>query len=140
MAKYINRIDFCSASLLTSMLVFPPSQDAVITGDAVWKEIPIADLGSLEVSEELEDGQRIFTSKVTAVLCSEFEVPTAPIALRLTLTDGSQVIVGTANRPYPETILSISRGNKASEQSAQTLQTTWKAPCPALNLLINESD
>jgi len=136
---YINRIAFCSASLLTSALVFPPTSQAVVSGDTTFKEIPTAGLSSLEVSEELKDGQRVFTSKLTATLCGEFAVPAAPIALALYLTDGAQMLLGTSARPFPIVAVSLKRPEKAGSQSAYTLTATWTAPTPALNMTTNSA-
>lgn len=133
---FINRIDFCSASLLTSALVFPPTSQVIVPEDALaqMKEIPTAALSSLEVSEEVIDGQRVFTSKLTATLCKEFAVPAAPIALLMWLTDGTRLLMGTSARPFPAVAVSLKRPDKASSQSAHTLTATWTAPVPALSV------
>jgi len=131
---FINRIAFCSASLLTSALVFPPSSQVVLSADLATKDLPLAGLAALEVSEEMKDGQRIFTSKLTATLCEEFEPPAAPIALLMRLTDGSRLLLGTSARPFPIVAMSLKRPEKASSQSACTLTATWTAPTPALKI------
>lgn len=97
MVKYITSVEWCEASHLTPVSIFPPTAQAVVSDD-----IPFAEL---------------------------------PIALRLTLTDGSQLIMGTSTRPFPLTTVTTKRPDKSSEQSAQTLTSTWTAPSPALEVV-----
>lgn len=135
MVRYINRIDYCSAQLLTPVVNFPPAQTAYATSYLPFENLPLAALAALEVSEEIQDGERVFTSKLTAVLKCSFDVPSRPIALRLTCTDGTQLPLGTSRRPFPLATVTIAHPNKASEQSAYTLTATWTAPTPALTLV-----
>lgn len=134
MIRYINRLAYCSAQLLSPVVVFPSSSAAYSTGYLPFEDLPLAALASLEVSEEMQDGERVFTSKLTAVLKCPFDVPTKPIALRLTCTDGTTLILGTAERPFPLSSVSVAHPEKASERSAYTLNVTWTAPTPALVL------
>lgn len=134
MVAFITALQYCAASQLTGVQAFPPSSVAIVSGLPDLKDLPIAGLASLEVSEETQDGQRIFTSKLTATLCGTFDAPTAPIALLATLTDGTRMLLGTSSRPFPLTTITTKRPDKASEQSAQTLTCTWTAPTPALEV------
>lgn len=134
MVRYINKLAVCSAQHLSPLVAFPPSSAAYSTGYLPFEDLPLAALASLEVTEEMQDGERVFTSKVTAVLKCPYDVPTKPIALRLTCTDGATLIVGTASRPFPVTTVSVAHPEKASERSAYTLGATWTAPTPALVL------
>lgn len=127
---YVNRIETCAARHASVVTVWPPSPEGVVSGFMPLIELPLSGLAQLEVSREVSDGLSLFTSKLTAVMACPVDEPVEPQVLRLTLTDGSQLYLGTSARPFPTVSLSTSRPSKASEQSAQTLTAEWVAPMP----------
>jgi len=131
--KFVRRLEVLPARHLSPLVALPPLGEAVQTGHWPLTQLPLATLASVEVTEDIENGLRQFTTKVTAALRCHYEVPTVPVALVLTLTDGSQLIVGTASRPFPVVTVTVTRPDKASSQSCETLTATWTAPTPALS-------
>lgn len=136
MIKYITSLSYISAALLGRVLIYP-AESLAVQGSLYlpFNALALATLAKLEVSETLTDGESIYTSKLTAPLCKPFLIPRQPIALRLDLTDGTRLLLGTASRPYPLTTLALTHPDQPADQSAQTLTVEWQSPLPPLTLL-----
>ena len=63
--------------------------------------LPIVGLAALETSEEVEDGVRLHTTKLTAMLEETFVFPERPVAILASSVNGSCFLIGTAHQPYP---------------------------------------
>jgi hypothetical protein len=79
-----------------------------------WREVPIVGLAALETGDELDNGVRLHTQKLTATLETEYVFPQSPTAFFITAVNGMQYLLGTSNAPFPliqqNTILSSNAG------------------------------
>lgn len=122
MILHINRIECCAASLLDGLLVIQSASSAIPPNLIPWREIPIAVLATLEVTEEVDSGVRLFQSKLTATLCGQrAALPDGPLAFRLTSVSGYTYLLGTHRHPYPLTAQEVRLPSSPAEPSIVTL-------------------
>ena len=98
---YIKKIEYCAAYHLKRAIILPAQAIALVREPMPWQELPLVGLASLEVTNEVDNGVRIYTSKLTATLCKPFLHPKRPSTFRLTDVQGKQYLLGTAQSPYP---------------------------------------
>ena len=82
-----------------------------------WREVPIVGLAALETGDELDNGVRLHTQKLTATLETEYVFPQSSTVFLITAVNGMQYLIGTAEAPFPliqqNTILSSNAGENA---------------------------
>ena len=101
MLLYIHKIEWCEAYHLQSTILMPHDRRAILRDVAPWRTLPIVGLAALETSEEMENGVRLHTTKLSATLEETFVFPERPIAFLASSVNGSRFLVGTAQRPFP---------------------------------------
>lgn len=58
-------------------------------------------LASCEISDKIQNNQKIFSIKLQMHCCSRLEDDGKHLCFRLTTVTGSQFILGSSSRPYP---------------------------------------
>ena len=101
MLLYIHKIEWCEAYHLQSAILMPHDRRAILRDVAPWRTLPIVGLAALETTEEMENGVRLHTTKLSATLEETFVFPERPIAFLASSVNGSRFLVGTAQRPFP---------------------------------------
>lgn len=101
MLLYIHKIEWCEAYHLLSAILMPHDRRAILRDVAPWRTLPIVGLAALETTEEMENGVRLHTTKLSATLEETFVFPERPIAFLASSVNGSRFLVGTAQRPFP---------------------------------------
>ena len=134
MIRYIRKIEICHARHVRTATPLPDGLSVRLPDWAPWQPLPTVGLSSLQVTEELQNGQRIYTSRLTATLPARF-VPEQRTALRLTDVQGRQLLVGLAERPYPLLTQEDILPERPSEASRTQLTATWAGTHPPI--LIN---
>lgn len=119
--RYIRKIEYCAAYHLRRAIILPAQSQALVHEPMPWQEIPIVGLTEVETTEEVENGTRLSTTKLTATLCHHFQLPTTPTAFRLTDTRGNTYLLGTAEHPYPLITQAQTHTPTSSERTTHTL-------------------
>ena len=101
MLLYIHKIEWCEAYHLKSALLMPHNRRVILRNVAPWRTLPIVGLAALETTEEMENGVRLHTTKLSATLEETFVFPERPIAFLASSVNGSRLLIGTAQRPFP---------------------------------------
>lgn len=101
MLLYIHKIEWCEAYHLKSSLLMPHDRRVILRDVVPWRTLPIVGLAALETSEEVEDGVRLHTIKLSATLEETFVFPGRPVAFLASSVNGSRFLIGTAQRPFP---------------------------------------
>ena len=70
---YISRVEYCEVRELTAMTVVK-KQFALVPPAANFTRLPMVGLASVEVSDKIENKQRVFVSKLAVFLPERFEV------------------------------------------------------------------
>ena len=117
MLLYIHKIEYCEAKHLKSAIFLPNHFKVILKEVMPWREVPIVGLAALETGDELDNGVRLHTQKLTATLETEYVFPVSPSVFLITAVNGTQYLIGTADAPYPliqqNTILSSNAGENA---------------------------
>jgi hypothetical protein len=79
MLLYIHKIEYCEAKHLKSAIFLPDYFKVILKEVMPWREVPIVGLAALETGDELDNGVRIHTQKLTATLETEYVFPQSPI-------------------------------------------------------------
>ena len=113
--------------------IFLPNHFKVILKEVMpWSEVPIVGLAALETGDELDNGVRLHTQKITATLETEYVFPQSPTVFLITAVNGTQYLIGTADAPYPliqqKTILS----SNATENAITVLDVNLTSQFPVL--------
>lgn len=101
MLLYIHKIEWCEAYHLQSAILMPYDRRVILRDVAPWRTLPIVGLAALETTEEMENGVRLHTTKLSATLEETFVFPERPIAFLASSVNGSRLLIGTAQRPFP---------------------------------------
>lgn len=135
MLLHINRIDYCEAYHLASVIMFPETACVLIREPMPWKQLPMVGLATLETSETVEKGVRKHTTKLSATLCGvRLALPSRPLAYRLTCVNGRHYLVGTADPPFPLTTQEVKMPGNAAETSAVSLVVSQLSQFPVLKI------
>ena len=97
----------------------PHDRRAILRDVAPWRTLPIVGLAALETSEEVEDGVRLHTTKLSTTLEETFVFPERPIAFLASSVNGSRFLIGTAQRPFPW----VNQNNVLPSNSAENCVT-----------------
>ena len=99
-----------------------------------WHEVPIVGLAALETGDELDNGVRLHTQKLTATLETEYVFPQSPTVFLITAINGMQYLNGTSDAPYPlikqNTILS----SNTAENAITELVVTFTSQLPLIKI------
>ena len=101
MLLYIHKIEWCEAYHLLSAILMPHDRRAILRDVAPWRTLPIVGLAALETTEEMENGVRLHTTKLSATLEETFVFPERPVAFLASSVNGSRFLIGTAQQPFP---------------------------------------
>ena len=117
MLLYIHKIEYCEAKHLKSAIFLPNHFKVILKEVMPWRQVPIVGLAALETGDELDNGVRLHTQKLTATLETEYVFPQSPTVFLITAVNGMQYLIGTADVPFPliqqNTILSSNAGENA---------------------------
>ena len=119
--RHIKKIEYCAAYHLKRAIILPAQSRALIKDVMPWQEIPIIGLTEVETTEEVENGIRLSTTKLTATLCKRFQSSSKPLAFRLTDVQGKQYLLGTVRSPYPLITQMESHEDKAAATTTYIL-------------------
>ena len=132
MLLYIHKIEYCEAKHLKSAIYLPDHFKVILKEVMPWREVPIVGLAALETGDELDNGVRLHTQKLTATLETEYVFPQSPTVFLITAVNGMQYIIGTTDAPYPliqqNTILS----SNATENAITVLDVNLTSQFPVL--------
>ena len=101
MLLYIHKIEWCEAYHLQSAILMPHDRRVILRDVVPWRTLPIVGLAALETSEEVEDGVRLHTTKLSATLEETFVFPEQPVVFLASSVNGSRFLIGTAQQPFP---------------------------------------
>ena len=114
----------------------------IIADRGVWLNVfqqfsPISTVGlsSVEISDKIENKQRIFTTKLTMFRTTKLLPGAKKLCFRVTTVTGSSFLIGCADKPYPviqneETFPSATGG-----KSGVTVTVTLTSLIPMLAIL-----
>ena len=100
-----------------------------------WREVPIVGLVALETGDELNNGVRLHTQKLTATLETEYVFPQSPTVFLLTAVNGMQYLIGTADAPYPLILQNTILSSKATKNAITELVVNYTSQNPLLKTL-----
>ena len=123
--RHIRKIEYCAAYHLKRAIILPAQAIALVREPMPWQEIPIVRFAKLESIEDVENGVRIYTSKLTATLCKPFLHPKRPSAFRLTDVQGQTYLLGTSEKPHPLSVITIQYPEKVKDLIQYGLFTQW---------------
>ena len=132
MLLYIHKIEWCEAYHLQSAILMPHDRQAILRDVAPWRTLPIVGLAALETSEEVEDGVRLHTTKLSATLEETFVFPERPVAFLASSVNGSRFLIGTAQRPFPMVSQNTILPSNSGENSITELVVNFTSQFPLI--------
>ncbi|MBR4553038.1 MAG: hypothetical protein IKO20_04900 [Bacteroidaceae bacterium] len=132
---HIKKIEYCAAYHLKRAIILPAQSRALIKDVMPWQEIPIVGLAEVETTEEVENGTRLSTTKLTATLCKRFQIPTRHLAFRLTDVQNNQYFLGTSDSPYPLITQKENHEDKAATPTTHILSIQLTSENSSLEIL-----
>lgn len=114
----------------------------IIADRGVWLNVyqqfnPISTIGlsSVEISDKIENKQRVFTTKLTMFRTEELLPGSKKFCFKVTTITGSQFLIGCADKPYPVIQNEESFPSAASGKSGVTVTVTLTSTIPMLSIL-----
>ena len=132
MLLYIHKIEWCEANHLKSALLMPHDRRVILRDVVPWRTLPIVGLAALETSEEVEDGVRLHTTKLSATLEETFVFPGRPVAFLASSVNGSRFLIGTAQRPFPLVNQNSVLPSNSAENSITELVVNFTSQFPLI--------
>lgn len=123
--KFINKVEVIDASSLSSSTFF--NQGVKLADGLPFEQICIVGLAEMEISDKVESKNRIFHHSLAAVMPHRFTVGNRKCCFRLTAVDGTQWLLGNADRPYPLVEFSDSYPSESSGKCAVTMSVSWRS-------------
>ena len=132
MLRYINKVEWCAAKHLHLAVPMVDNLTVYCADYMPYEPLPMIGLAELEISDAMENGVRLWSTKLVLTLPERISSPSNPFSFRLTATDGTQYILGLSERPHPIVTFSDKHPNGANCQCACTMNVSLKGPIPAL--------
>lgn len=135
-ARYITNI-YYMAPHHAALFVHQPELALTHCSDYMpWQEIPIVGLAEVSESEERRSSVPIYTQTLNAKLCQRAPLlPSKDYIFLLRCADGTQFLLGTALRPYPQVSQSVQMSGSTSGTSAYMLTITQTSTMPLLEVV-----
>ena len=131
---YINRVEYCEAKDLASMVVVKKKYGLVPASDFI--KLEIVGLASVEIADKIENKERLFTSKLTVFLPDRLEVGNKKLCFRLRSVTGECFIMGTGSRPYALLTSTRSCPDSPSSRCGNAMIATLTDTVPLLEVLV----
>ncbi|MCD8296819.1 MAG: hypothetical protein LUC88_04530 [Prevotella sp.] len=123
--KLVTKIERCHITQIGTVTRKGMVSVDIIAG-ADWSEIEIKVPASLTITDKIEDNVPIFTATLTFETCEELE-DRERYAWRLTLIDGTQMLIGTDERPYPVMTVSESHPDSVTDDQLNKVTVTYSS-------------
>lgn len=95
----IKKVERCPATALANTeQIF--NLGILLKGYNDFEKIDIIGLASVEITDKVEDKQRVYTTKLLFKTASSPDMDEDKFCYRLTTVAGSQFLLGTKDRPY----------------------------------------
>lgn len=135
-ARYITNI-YYMAPHHAALFVHQPELARTFCSDYMpWLEIPIVGLAEVSESEERRSSVPIYTQTLNATLCQRAPLlPSKDYIFLLRCADGTQFLLGTALRPYPQVSQILQVAGSTSGVSAHTLTITHTSTMPLMEIV-----
>lgn len=134
--RYITNI-YYMAPHHAALFVHQPELARTFCSDYMpWQKIPIVGLAEVSESEERRSSVPIYTQTLNATLCQRAPLlPSKDYIFLLRCADGTQFLLGTALRPYPQVSQSVQMSGSTSGTSAYMLTITQTSTMPLLEVI-----
>lgn len=134
MIRNIKKIEWVKLTNPATLAILPGKAKVFLQGQICTK-VNIVGLASMQVTENMKNGIRLYTTKITATLPARLPHDSNPKAVKLTDVLGKKYLVGLSSAPYPLITQEDKFADKASEKSACTLSITLTSSYPAMEII-----
>ena len=138
MRKYLNQIESITAEEVEAIIPTATADGfhAAFAGrnDPRTETFCLTDIAEAEVTENVENGLRLYTTKITA-RCSVRHQLTAAVALRLTDTEGTQWLVGGVGTNKPLITTEQIHPGEYESPTVVKVNVVWTGIFPMLELI-----
>ena len=114
----------------------------IIADRGIWLNVfqqfsPISTIGlsSVEISDKIENKQRIFTTKLTMFRKAKLLPGAKKLCFRVTTVTGSQFLIGCAAQPHPSIQNDENFPSADTGKSGVTVTVTLTSTIPMLSIL-----
>ncbi|MEG2599643.1 MAG: hypothetical protein RSA66_09240 [Muribaculaceae bacterium] len=97
--KYITKVEVIESRWLANIAIID-NNEVILKYPRNFQKLQTVGLTSVEVSDKIDNRNRIFTVKMQAFLPSIFEVQHRNLSFRITTASGEQYLIGTNVHPY----------------------------------------
>ena len=122
---YITHIQRAPSRHMSVITTSPDTLQAHQDSLIPWADLCTIGLASLETTDEITNGIRIYTTKLTFAPPQPLPPDSEPHAYRLTLTDGTHLLLGLQQPPHPLRTTTNTREDKPTGKSTITHTITW---------------
>lgn len=135
MIRYVNKIEVTEAKYLSSATVIKKA--GVMIPDGVsFTGIDMVGLASLDISDKINNKERIFSSKLVAFLPERIEIADRKLCFRITTVQNETFLMGTGARPFPVVELSETVPDSVGSRCGCTMTVTYTSTIPVLSILL----
>lgn len=118
----IDRVEAGTAIGLTKV----SSTSVKVSDSTPWESIAIKIPARLTYSDKIEDGVRIYTTKLVFRTCDDMDERSRYI-YKCKCADGQSFLIGTNGRPYPITTVSLSLADNMTDSQLAEVTVTYNS-------------
>lgn len=131
---FVNSIAAIDAAKLRNITFVLP-EGVLFRYERNFEELPLVGLAECQCVSKVENKSRLFTTTLSAALCSDFESGDRPLAFLITTVSGTRFLVGCAEPPHPVVSTSVAMPGRESEQAGYSMTVELKDSLGLLRVL-----
>ena len=123
--QIITAVDWTPVTSLQGMLRISKT-DVRLPGGISWQPIAIKPHAQLSISDNVENGNTVWTAKLVFKTCEEFG-DRGRWAFRCRLLDGRYRLIGSDERPYPVASVLENMPEKVTDNQLNEVTVNWQS-------------
>lgn len=123
--KNIREVSMIDAHDLANLTVIPGT-GVLLNYWRPFVDLHVVGLAQCEVSSAVENGSRVYTTRLSANLAAYPAVDGRDLCFMITAVDGERYLIGMSEKPFPVVNTGFSMPDRASDRSGCTISVEYK--------------
>lgn len=123
--KNIKEVAMIDAHQLPDITIIPGT-GVMLNYWRPFEELPVVGLAQCEVSSAIDNGSRVYTTKLTANLAESPAIDGRDLCFMVTAVDGERYLIGMSEKPFPVVNTEFSMPDRVSDRSGCSISVEYK--------------
>ena len=126
--KFINSIQLVPSQFLKSMVRVAADKVSINLDELPLTNVPFKKPAQLTISDKADDGNRLYTAKLTFATVLEWLPKFNRVGVVCTAIDGTQYIIGNDRQPFPVCTQQQNHPDTYKESELTEVNVSWSTP------------